>query len=177
MDKLNHASNYEDNLEASKLFEYAVSFGKKDFKAIGYKFYDKYKYSLASKWLELAYEVEQDEGNAKASLAELIAHCYWYGRTYLGAISWGKKAYEINKNYGGDLVASASYAQAFLYLNGRFNFKQDEKKAFKLFLDSAKLGYHEAYKEVAKLYRAGIGIEPDIKRSKYWQTKYNNYSQ
>ena len=124
-----------------------------------------------------------------------LSRVYMLGKKeYKQAIYWAKKGLNRGSKYGYFEIAYsydelknykkarfwyeqsilknnekiAMWNLAIIYEKGLGNVAINKKRAFILYLKSAKLGYKKAYKKVASFYIKGIGTEKDLKKAKYW---------
>ena len=62
---------------------------------------------------------------------------------------------------------SGAFQVGYCYQKG-IGTKKDLKKAFELYLKSAKLNHIDGIKNVGYCYRNGIGTKKDLKEADYW---------
>ncbi|KXS56863.1 MAG: hypothetical protein AMR96_00305 [Candidatus Adiutrix intracellularis] len=77
------------------------------------------------------------------------------------AISYLKEALENGQ-------AEAGNELGVIYLQGRLNQPHNQAKALEMFIKSAELGNPEAMKNVAVIFRNGLGTEPDLAVALKW---------
>lgn len=84
---------------------------------------------------------------------------------------------DINKSiFWHEKLAKKEYVPSIftlgqIYLNSNL-IKKDSKKAFSYFLQAARLDHREAQKQIAYMYKEGIGTKKSNWKSKYWSKKF-----
>lgn len=95
-----------------------------------------------------------------------LGYCHDELKYYKAAIKYYKREIKENpKNYG------ALWNMALIYDEGRGEVEENPKEAFKYFLHAAELGYKDAYKQVAYMYRTGRGTTKDLEKARYWENR------
>lgn len=119
-------------------------------------------YINAIKWAKKAVANEYKDGYFT------IAYSYDMLNDYKNAIIWYKMAIKNN-------VASEEslWNLGVIYDNGKGKITKDKKKAFRYYLDAARLGFQDAKEQVAYMYENGIGVEKNYKKAKYWKGDKN----
>lgn len=151
--------------------------------------------------LAIKHYIEENERNPWIGTMSNLSRVFMLGKkNYHKTIEWAKKAYDLDPKYGafelgyaydelGNYAESAKWYEKAIethpeepiaYWNlglayakqpslGREDFRN--KKSFDLFLKAARLGYRNAYEEVAYRYRNGIGTNVDLEKARFWENK------
>ena len=119
------------------------------------------------------YQIAAEQGDGTAQFQ--LGHIYSYGinvpKDKNEGQKWIAKALESNRKASKHGDAEATYNLAVMYDSGTGMEKSDFKEAWKLYLKSAKAGYHKAQFNVGMTYYVGISVFKDRELAFKWLKK------
>ena len=127
-----------------------------------------YEEAMSVDYLELYHkELIQEAKNGKELYAYLLGVLYLHKDSVLHGQGDGIK-YLKRAAKQGNAKAQSFLAGCYAAANG---IKQDDKKAFDLYLQAAEQGLVEAQYEIGMIYLQGLGTEQNFERAYFWMSK------